>query len=328
LDKALDWSVFPGYTSLGYQLRSRAWNGDLDHDALAGQTVLVTGAGSGIGEAASERLVRLGARVQMLAHDAERGAAARDRVAERVAASGANGGGRLELEVCDLSDLEAVRDFAADFTARTPRLGGLLHNAGVLPPRRERSAQGHELAFATNVLGPFLLTNLLLDSLRRGAPSRVVLMSSGGMYTSRLDLGDLELENRDFDGPRFYAHTKRIQVILAELWAERERGRGVAFSSVHPGWVDTPGVRASLPRFYRVLRPLLRDPGQGADTAVWLLATSAGERRPGAFWHDRRPRPEHRVPWTRESSTERRELWTKLAHLSGWDEGNDDDEGD
>ena len=215
--------MFPGYTSLGYQLRSRAWNGDLEHDALAGQTILVTGASSGIGEAASERLVRLGARVHMLARDAERGAAARDRVAERVAASGANGRGRLELEVCDLSDLDAVRDFAADFAARTPRLGGLLHNAGVLPPRRERSAQGHELAFATNVLGPFLLTNLLLDSLRRGAPSRVVLMSSGGMYTSRLDLDDLELEDRDFDGPRFYAHTKRIQVILAELWAERER---------------------------------------------------------------------------------------------------------
>ena len=265
--------MFPGYTSLGYQLRSRAWNGDLEHDALAGQTILV-GASSGIGEAASERLVRLGARV-MVARDAERGAAARDRVAERVAASGANGRGRLELEVCDLSDLDAVRDFAADFAARTPRLGGLLHNAGVLPPRRERSAQGHELTFATNVLGPFLLTNLLLDSLRRGAPSRVVLMSSGGMYTSRLDLDDLELEDRDFDGARFYAHTKRIQVILAELWAERERGRGVAFSSVHPGWVDTPGVRASLPRFYRVLRPLLRDPAQGADTAC-------------GFW---RPRP-------------------------------------
>jgi NAD(P)-dependent dehydrogenase (short-subunit alcohol dehydrogenase family) len=263
----------------------------------------------------------------MLVRDAERGAAALERVAERAAAADTDARERLGLEVCDLSDLDAVRDFAADFSGRTPRLGGLLHNAGVLPPRRERSAQGHELTFATNVLGPFLLTNLLLGSLRRGAPSRVVLMSSGGMYTSRLDLGDLELERRDFDGSRFYAHTKRIQVILAELWAERERGSGVAFSSVHPGWVDTPGVRSSLPRFYRVLRPLLRDPAQGADTAVWLLATSAARRRPGAFWHDRRQRPEHRVPWTRESPAERHELWTKLAHLTRLDEDNDDEGG-
>ncbi len=321
LDTALDWTVLPGYTSVGYRLRSRGWNGDLPGGALAGRTVLVTGANSGIGEAASERLARLGARVHMVARDPERGAAALERVAERLGASGAEARERLELELCDLSDLDAVRSFAADLAARATRLHGLLHNASVLPQRRERSAQGHELAFATNVLGPFLLTNLLLGALRRGAPSRVVLVSSGGMYTSGLDLDDLELERHDFDGARFYAHTKRIQVSLAELWAEREGERGVSFSSMHPGWVDTPGLGTSLPRFQRVLRPVLRDPPQGADTAVWLLATAAAEGHPGAFWHDRRPRPEHRVPWTRESLPERRDLWTKLTRLS--EDGND-----
>ena len=326
LDRALDWTVLPGYTSLGYRLRSHGWNGDPPAAALAGRSVLVTGAGSGIGEAAAERLARLGARVHMLARDPERGAAALDRVAERLdAAGGVATRQQLELELCDLSDLDSVRSFAADFAARTPELHGLLHNAGVLPSRRELSAQGHELAFATNVLGPFLLTNLLLPALRRGAPSRVVLVSSGGMYTARLALDDLELERRDFDGARFYAHTKRIEVILAELWAERERGSGISFASFHPGWVDTPGLRRSLPTFHRLLRPLLRDADQGADTAVWLLATPAAERRPGALWHDRRPRPAHRVPWTRESPAERHRLWNELARLSGWSE---DEKGD
>lgn len=328
LDRALDWTVLPGYTSVGYRLRSRGWNGELADGALAGRSVLVTGASSGIGEAASERLVRLGARVHMVARDPKRGAAARERVAERLAISGNGASERLELELCDLSDLDAVRSFAAEFATRTPRLDGLLHNAGVLPARREQSAQGHELAFATNVLGPFLLTNLLLETLRRGAPSRVVLVSSGGMYTARLDASDLELARRDFDGSRAYAHTKRIEVILAGLWAERERGSGVSFASLHPGWVDTPGLQASLPAFHRVLRPLLRDAEQGADTAVWLLATSAAERHAGAFWHDRRPRPEHRVPWTRESRQERHELWTKLARLTGWSEDDNDEKGD
>jgi dehydrogenase/reductase SDR family member 12 len=327
LDRTLDWTVLPGYTSLGYRLRSRGWNGDLPVGALAGRSVLVTGATSGIGEAASEHLVRLGAHVHMVARDPERGAAARERVAERLASFGSEARQRLDLELCDLSDLDAVRSFAARFAAATPRLHGLLHNAGVLPARRERSAQGHELAFATNVLGPFLLTNLLLGTLRRGAPSRVVLVSSGGMYTARLDLDDLELARRDFDGARSYAHTKRIEVILAGLWAERERHSGTSFASLHPGWVDTPGLRTSLPHFHRLLRPLLRDPAQGADTAVWLLATPAAERHPGAFWHDRRPRPRHRVPWTRESLRERHELWTKLARLTGWSEDDDDEKG-
>jgi dehydrogenase/reductase SDR family member 12 len=327
LDRALDWTVLPGYTSVGYRLRSRGWNGDLPSGALAGRTVLVTGASSGIGEAASERLVGLGAHVHMVARDPERGAAARERVAERLAAAGTDALQRLELELCDLSDLDAVRSFAARFAARTPRLHGLLHNAGVLPRSRERSAQGHELAFATNVLGPFLLTNLLLEPLRRGAPSRVVLVSSGGMYTARLDLDDLELERHDFNGARVYAHTKRIEVILAERWAEREPSSGVSFSSLHPGWVDTTGLEASLPHFHRLLRRLLRDPAQGADTAVWLLATSAAERHPGAFWHDRRPRPKHRVPWTRESPWERLELWTRLARLSGWNADENEEKG-
>ena len=316
LDRLLDWAVVPGYTTAGYRLRRRGWDANPGRGALAGRTVLVTGASSGIGEAATARLIELGARVHMVARDPGRGAAARERILDRLPGEADDAGERLELGICDLSDLDAVPPFAARFAAATPRLGGILHNAGVLPRRRVSTRQGHELTFATNVLGPFALTNLLLPSLRRGAPSRVILLSSGGMYTASLDAGDLELARRDFDGSRFYAHTKRIEVILARLWAERERGTGVSFASMHPGWVDTPGLRQSLPRFHRLLRPLLRDPAQGADTAVWLLATAAIERHPGAFWHDRRPRPDHRVPWTRESDAERRELWAELTRMT------------
>ena len=263
----------------------------------------------------------------MVARDAERGAAARDRVAERVAASGANGRGRLELEVCDLSDLDAVRDFAADFAARTPRLGGLLHNAGVLPPRRERSAQGHELTFATNVLGPFLLTNLLLDSLRRSAPSRVVLMSSGGMYTSRLDLDDLELEDRDFDGASLLRPYEADPGDPRPSWAERERERRRLL--VRAPWMGRHARRTGVASpFLPRAAPAATGSRPGRRHRGVASGDLGRERRPGAFWHDRRQRPEHRVPWTRESPTERRELWTKLAHLTGWDEGNDDDEGD
>src|SRR5687768_5396785 len=210
LDQTLDRLVLPGYTSAGFALRRRGWN-ELTPGVLAGCHVLITGASSGIGAAATAGVARLGATVHMLVRNEERGERARADIA-----AGEIDADRLRLWTCDVSDLDAVQDFAAAFTAEVPSLSGLVHNAGVMTQTRERSAQGHELTFATHVLGPFLLSRLLEPALRDGAPSTVVFVASGGMYTARLDAEDPQLESHEFDGPRFYAHAKRIQVICAE----------------------------------------------------------------------------------------------------------------
>jgi dehydrogenase/reductase SDR family member 12 len=309
LDRVLDFTVAPGYGSLGYRLRSRGWGERVPEGALRGRDVLVTGASSGIGEAACRQLAEAGARVHMLARNRERGEAARERVASA-------GPGEATLHLCDVSDLDSVRDFSARFAAKVPALAGLIHNAGVLTAEREHSAQNIELTFATAIAGPFLMTRLLLGLLREGAPSRVVWVSSGGMFTAKLEPDDLQLEAREFDGPRFYAHAKRAQVVLAALFAERE-GPAVGFHSMHPGWADTPGLSASLPRFHKLMGPLLRDAPQGADTAVWLLACDEADRHPGALWHDRRPRSPYRVPGTRDSAADRERLWAELIQLTG-----------
>ena len=303
----------PGYTRLGYAMRRRSWDDDgRPPGGLAGWSVLVTGANSGIGAAACEQLARGGATVHMLARDRDRGERARSEIAARA------GGGELHLEICDVSSLASVREFAERFSAEQPELHALVHNAGVMPPERIHTDEGFELTFATNVLGPFLLTGLLLPALRRGAPSRIVNVSSGGMYTQRLRADDLQLAGRDYDPAAFYAHTKRCEVILTELWAERLRGSGISVHSMHPGWADTPGVQSSLPRFRRVMRPLLRDADQGADTVVWLATAEEPGSRSGLFWHDREPRRTHRFPWTREKPAERERLWDELERLSGW----------
>jgi dehydrogenase/reductase SDR family protein 12 len=210
-----------------------------------------------------------------------------------------------------------VRRFAAAFQERVRALDVLVNNAGVLTLRRERTSTGLELTFATNVLGPFLLTELLLPKLRAAAPSRVITVSSGGMYTARLDVNDPQLDRREFDGPAFYAHTKRAEVVLNGLWAQRHAADGVAFHAMHPGWADTGGLRSSLPRFHRLMRPLLRDSRQGADTIVWLATARALEPPSGGFWQDRAPRPEHRLPRTRETRPERERFWTYCERLSG-----------
>ena len=275
------------------------------------QVVLVTGATSGLGLAAAEGFARLGAGVRMLARDPERGERARAQVAA------ATGNPDVQVRLCDLSDLGSVRRFADEFLAREQRLDVLVNNAGVLPSMRTLSVDGIELTFATNVLGPFLLTELLLPLLRASAPARIVNVSSGGMYTRKLDVENLQSTRGDFDGTAAYARTKRAEVVLTEMLAERLAHAGVVVHAMHPGWADTPGVQTSLPRFHSLTRPLLRTPEQGADTILWLGAADEPAHSSGDFWHDRRRRPTHRVPWTRESAADREALWAACEDLSG-----------
>jgi dehydrogenase/reductase SDR family member 12 len=308
LDAGLDWTVVPGYSKLGYALRERLVpRGSLE---LEGKRAIVTGATSGIGEAACVGLARAGAEVHMVVRDLEKGEEAKARVA---AESGAED---LALHRCDVSNLASVRAFAAAFRRDERPLHVLVNNAGVLPPERRQTEEGFELTFATNVLGPFLMTAMLVPALAAGAPSRIVNVSSGGMYTAKLDLDDLQLEHQEFSGNRFYAHTKRAEVVLGDEWARR-LAPDVAVFSMHPGWVATPGLAESLPGFDRLAKPLLRDPAGGADTIVWLAGSPRLAGQTGGFWHDRRRRAEHRVPHTRETAAERERFFAECERLAG-----------
>jgi len=310
LDTVLDRTVVAGYTNVGYRIRSRGWSAS-DLPRMEGKVVLVSGASSGLGLAAAEGFGRLGATVWLLVRSRERGEEARVRITER------SGNDDVHVGVCDLSELQSVPQFAARFRDEAPRLDVLVNNAGVMTEQRAVSADGIELTFATNVVGPFLLTNLLIPLLRESAPARVINVSSGGMYTQRLRVDDLQTERGEFDGPKVYARSKRAAVILSELWGEQLAGSGVVVHSMHPGWADTPGVRSSLPRFYKLTRPLLRTPAQGADTIVWLGAADEPLRSSGRFWHDRRARPTHVLPGTRETRQERERLLAECVRLSG-----------
>ena len=284
LDIVLDRTVVPGFSRIGPALRHRWWAADPAPGSLAGRRVLVTGATSGIGRAIAEGCLGLGAAVHVLGRDAGRTAA----LAEALRAG--HPGGEVVEEVCDVGDLDAVRAWAGGFAAAGRPLHALVHNAGVLPPERQETTQGHELTLAVHVLGPYLMTRLLTPSLAAADGATVVLMSSGGSYGSRLRDADLEFREGTYSGVRAYARTKRMQVVLAAGLAERLAPLGIQVESTHPGWVDTDGVSGALPGFGRVMRPLLRTPEQGADTTVWLVATrppSTGSR----FWHDRAQRP-------------------------------------
>jgi NAD(P)-dependent dehydrogenase (short-subunit alcohol dehydrogenase family) len=311
LDRALDAAVLPGYSRVGFVLRRLDYEDAIGND-LSGRTALVTGGSSGIGEAACEGMLKTGATVHVLGRDSARTANAVSRIESRLPAAR----GRAVPELCDISEPAQVARFAEAFQRRVGTLDVLVNNAGVLNQRRKRTASGVELTFGTNVLGPFLLTKLLLPALLAAAPSRVITVSSGGMYTARLDADDPQLDGREFDGPAFYAHTKRAEVVLSGLWSKRRADEGVAFHAMHPGWADTAGLKSSLPRFRRLMRPVLRDARQGADTIVWLASAPELDPASGGFWHDRAARPVHRLPRTRETPAERERLWDYCEWLS------------
>ncbi|MBS1691985.1 MAG: SDR family NAD(P)-dependent oxidoreductase [Actinobacteria bacterium] len=283
-DTALDRSVVLGYSKIGSLLRRRWWPADPDPGALAGKRVVVTGATSGIGEAMAGCFAELGATVHMVGRDEARLRRSAGRIRGSVPAA------TVIEERCDVSDLDAVRAWCADLRGRIDALHGLVHNAGVLPRERRESPQGHELQLATHILGPHVMTEELLPLLRAAGGSSVVFVSSGGMYSSALCADDMEYRDSPYDGVRAYARTKRMQVVLAEAWSQRLAGTDVRVESMHPGWVQTPGVAEALPRFGQLAGPLLRDAADGADTAVWLVATRPAGRA-GHFWHDRAQRP-------------------------------------
>ena len=218
----------------------------------------------------------------------------------------------------DLGDLDQVRALAAHVSATQPTLDVLIHNAGALTADRRVNPDGIEATVASQVVGPFLLTSLLLPRLESAPAARVLTMSSGGMYTEPLKVAGLEMDESDYRGTAQYARAKRAQVTLNEMWAERVPG--IRFHSLHPGWASTPGVDESLPGFARVMGPLLRTADQGADTMVWLAADD-GEPLDtnGLFWLDRRARSIHRLPTTRRSDRpdRRRRLWEWVEEAAG-----------
>jgi dehydrogenase/reductase SDR family member 12 len=310
VDGALDRSIALGYSNIGSKLRRLWWPADPPPRALAGKRVVVTGATAGLGEAMAKSFAELGATVHLLGRNPEKVKHSAGVVRGEVP------GSVVIDEVCDVADLDAVRTWTDDLSGRIDALHGLVHNAGVMPKERDVTAQGHETQLACHVLGPHLMTDRLIPLLRNADGSSVVFMSSGGMYTAALEVDDMESVAGEYDGIRAYARTKRMQVVLADAWAERLSGTDVRVESMHPGWAATPGVAESLPTFQKLTRPLLRDAGDGADTAVWLVATRPISAPPH-FWHDRAQRPTT-FGWQRpESPTEVARFLDEVSEMTG-----------
>jgi NAD(P)-dependent dehydrogenase (short-subunit alcohol dehydrogenase family) len=234
-------------------------------ESLAQRLAVVTGASSGIGLHTAIGLARTGMRVVMAGRDRGRTEAARRLVSER------SGSDRVDIALADFSRLGDVRRLADEILAGHDRLDVLVNNAGLFSPRYRLSADGIELTFAVNHLAPFLLTSLLLDRLKASRPARIVTVASEAHRRHRIDIGDLT-RPRDWTMSRGYGRSKLCNILFTrELAARLDPGEVIA-TCLHPGMVATGiGQRGGLLELgWRVLKPFMLSPEQGAETPVFL----------------------------------------------------------
>ena len=271
----------PSFTRIGYSSRRVLWSKS-DWD-FSGETWVVTGATSGIGLEIARQASAAGADVHIVSRSADKLAAVRDSLGERIT-----------THTADLSLMAQVDEVAGVL----PQVDVLVNNVGLMLNEYVQTDEGLEQSFATNVLGHYQLVETLRarDLLSNGL---VINMSSGGMYNVPMTLDRLQGGDR-YDGMLTYAYQKRAQVLLNNWW----RKQGLNSYVMHPGWVDTPGVVTAMPDFHRMTKAVLRDSQAGADTALWLAANAPSQNSAQGIWFDRALRGEHYFADTRKGVNE------------------------
>jgi NAD(P)-dependent dehydrogenase (short-subunit alcohol dehydrogenase family) len=251
---------------------------------MEGKVALITGGTSGIGKAAAKALAAMGGEVVVTGRNKERGEAT---VAEIRRATASE---KVSLMLADLAVQAEVRRLANDFRERHDRLDVLVNNAGLIQSRRTETPDDIELTLAVNHLAPFLLTSLLLDLLKRSAPSRIITVSSEARRGAKIDFDDLQSERR-YRGFPVYGMTKKANILFTYELAERLEGTGVVANCLHPGGVNTNfgnNNRSSGILLFRAFKPFMRTPEQGADTLIYLASSPEGGEMNGKYLKDRK----------------------------------------
>ena len=280
------------------------------NSGMGGKVVLITGGTSGIGKAAATALAGMGATVVITGRNEERGKRALQEIREE---SGNDG---VELILADLTVQDEVRRLAEELRERHNQLEVLVNNAGLVLSERTETPDGIETQLAINHLAPFLLTNLLLDLLKESAPSRIVTVSSDAHRWAKIDLDDLPSRKR-YRGMQVYGKTKLANILFTYELAERLEGTGVTANCMHPGGVNTNfGNNQGGPMnlLFRLFKPFMRSPEQGADTLIYLASSPEVEGMTGKYLADRKVKAASDAAY---DETTRKRLWEASEELTG-----------
>jgi dehydrogenase/reductase SDR family protein 12 len=279
------------FTQVGYLWRRLFW--PAFKPDFAGQHWLVTGGSGGLGREMVFAALRGGATVTAAARSADKLRA----LEAEVTAAGLSG---LDTETCDFTLTADTQRFIERLLAKGRRIDALMNNVGVLNDDLMITAEGREASFGSNILSHYQLTEALVAGGLLGRGSVVVNVTSGGGYNVPLMTAMLNVTDpARYNGTVAYGFHKRGQMVLNQHWRDAYGSRGIDFYVMHPGWSDTAGVKRSLPRFRKILRPILRDERSGADTAIWLAGTRPKQPEQELVWFDRKVRTAHVYERTR-----------------------------
>lgn len=303
LKSVADKLILPGvlsFSKFGYSHTKKHWKAVTN--SVKDKHIVISGATSGLGLATAFELAHRGARLTLVARNKIKA----EQVSSDIQIK--TGNSNINIEIADLSLMQEVVNLSDRLLKAGKHIDVLINNAGALLNPRQETSEGFETSFALLLLGPYILTTRLKPLLQASGESRIINVSSGGMYAKRISVSNLQSTKGKYSGSDAYARCKRGLVICAEQWAKEWLNDGIRVHNMHPGWAHTPGVEVGLPEFAKLTKPILRTPEQGADTIIWLSCASEVDQTTGLFWLDRMPHTTHLSSKTKESESQRAQL--------------------
>jgi len=274
---------------------------------MEGKICMITGANSGIGKATALGLAEMGAKIVMVCRNKERGETAQQEI------TGKTGNKNIDLLVCDLSSQEQIHKLVSEFKQKYQNLHVLINNAGIVLSKRQLSIDGIEMNFAVNYLAPFLLTNLLIDVLKKSAPSRIINVSSGVHKMASMDFDDLQGENKKYGAFKNYGVSKLAITLFTYELSRRLEGTGVTVNAIHPGVVRS-NLGRDQPAFSRAFqKTFFKSPKKGAATSIYLASSPDVEGITGKYFVSKEPKRSSDESYNEEYA---KRLWEISAEMT------------
>jgi len=248
----------------------------MGENTLKNKIVLITGATSGIGKETALGLAKLGATIVFTTRDNLKGEKTKKELIT------ATNNENIDMLKCDLASFESIKNCCKEFKSKYDSLHVLINNAGVWDFKRRESKDGIENIFATNFLAPFLMTNLLLDVLKKSSPSRIINVTSG-MHYGTINFDDIEFK-QNFSGAKAYRQSKLGLILFTRLLAKKLEGTGVTVNTVHPGMNKTDLGRDAGGFSKMIFKMMGKDPQRGAETSIYLASSSDVENITGEYF--------------------------------------------
>lgn len=276
---------------------------------MEGKICIITGANSGIGKATAIGLAKMDATIVMMSRNKDRGEEAQKEII------GFTGNKKVDLILCDLSSQESIRKFVSEFKNKYQKLHVLINNAGVMLSKRLISVDGFEMNFGVNYLAPFLLTNLLLDVLKKSTPSRIINVSSAAHKMAKMDFDDLQSEKKKYTLFKIYGASKLALMLFSYELSRRLEGTSVTVNSLHPGVVNT-NLGQDQSSFSKGFAKLFfKKPEKGAETSIYLASSQEVEGITGKYFAKKQQKQSSKESYNEDYAKRLWELSTEMTQL-------------